>query len=340
MGYNVDQVRSTVPDSDLEAWDFFWGNASKEQMPIKPCYTWNEFSRGKAAHMAGMIGLVDAIATSELQGEPLIPNYNDEVTVNNTVLPPLCGAFDSVADNLHNALQSSAVAVVLPHPTMVTPYMAARSVAHSLGEDILERTNIIIGPQPTVFEYHVEQLGMDLSPVTVGRMLGNLLLTGPDTDSVRGAGDELQGWLKTRRKHFWQQYNEITEPKANGDNNLVIVCPSGRRAHRGTEYRPDGELSYLFNRPVGVLPVGIADNFFEEVDKPGSAVYIRPDNTVWHDVTNNTEAQYMHERATLLADSGLRRMRLESKKDQRRRLVARSADSILARLGHKPVTDK
>lgn len=322
------EVFNTVSEADQQAWLYFLRSSyKKEQVGIIPTSTFNQFNDGIASFLPGNIPFVDKVIEKGINGQPLISNFSDIYSIpeHNHDIEPVKGAFDHLKERLLSELGKGPVALLVPHPSLATPYAVARSILHTLGEDFGNRLYIVIGPRPTVISYEFYDSSrkerISIPPVLLGRALANLLLTGPDTDSVRN-NPELQDWLKSRRRQFWENYEKILEPKDNNENNMVIFCPAGRVAEDGKEYRVDGSFDYITKYPqLSVLPVGVYDRLLLDSENPSSPVFINPDKSFWHPINDN-QANEAHERATMLGRSPFGGLDFESFLNQSMRLTA------------------
>lgn len=314
------QVFANIPETDQQAWLYFMQSShQRERLGIAPMYTFDQFDGGIAPHIPGLIEFVDNTITKGLRpGQPLVPNYAEPAAVTldgkEYVFDSMLDGFKSSAQAIERERQKGPIALLLPHSSLATPYLAARSLIEALGSEISEKIHIVVGPRPLVMSYEVynsvTNIVQQISPVLFGRALAKLLMTGPDTDSVRN-NPSLKYWLKEQRANFWANLDEIMEPDSTG-NNIVIYCPAGRVAENGIEYQVDGNFNYLTRYPnLRVLPAGVYDQLLRDPENPESIVYINPDNILWRP-TNDTHAEYLHERATYLSQSPLGALALES----------------------------
>ena len=320
-------VYQSVPEHDRQAWLTFVRSAHmREAIGIAPVYTFDQFEEGVATHVEGFISGLDQLVMRGIGGTALIPNYIEGVKVKSgaheLVVPPVLDAFKSSESLLRQNLKNGPVCIVAPHPSLATPYVISRSIVATMGEEFASRIHIVIGPRPTVMQFELfdptQNKIVEISPVQIGRTLGNVALTGPDTDSAR-KNEELEAWLKKLRRNFLSHLAIIMEPQQ--ENNVVIYCPAGRIAEDGTEFRVDGSLDYLTSfSHASVWPVGVHDTLLQSAETPQSNIYIHPDHVMWWPKKDD-EANYLHMRATELARSPFGGLAFESIHQQKMRLM-------------------
>ena len=202
------EVFSSVPFKDQQAWLTFWRQATEnEQLGVAPAYTFDQFEDGIAPHQPGIVGLVDSFVDKGITGVPIVNNYRDYVEVNGLELGPVLGAFDATKEIVDRELKKGPLALVTPHTSLASPFVVARSYLETHGQCAAENLFIVIGPRPAVMTFESYSRDQDkiveIPPVLFGRALGNVVLTGPDTDSTR-KNPELARWLRELRKNFWK----------------------------------------------------------------------------------------------------------------------------------------
>lgn len=346
------EVFSSIPEHDQQAWlHFVHDSHAKESLGIGPAYTFDQFEDGIAPVLPGMMPVVDGIVEQGFNNRPLIDNFREPVEVqtdtDTVTIDPLLGAFDASKHVVERELERGPLALLVPHSSLASPYLTARSFLHTHPE-LADKLHIVIGPRPAVMQFEVfdkaTEKQVDISPVMIGRALANLVLTGPDTDSTRNKNPELDAWLKQLRKNFWGAMEHIVEPQNDGIHNVVIFCPAGRVAERQRtgriqEYRVDGSFSYLTKHPgapsskkrrlstgdypehtLRVLPVGVHDSLLIDPKAPETTVVINPDANAWL-ATSEDHAQYLHERAVILANHPAGGISIENSSAQSRRLA-------------------
>lgn len=320
-------VYETVPEHDRQAWLTFVRSAHmREAIGIAPVYTFDQFEEGVAPHVEGFIEGLDDMVRTGIGGVALIPNYHNSITIakgaHELTLQPVLEAFKGSETLLRTNLRHGPVCIVAPHPSLATPYVVSRSLIETMGQEFAHRIYIVIGPRPTVMQFELydprQKRIVEISPMQIGRTLGNVALTGPDTDSARN-NVSLEAWLKILRRNFLRQLDSIMEPTE--ENNVIIYCPAGRIAEHGTEFRVDGSFDYLLKYPqASVWPVGVYDTLLQSAHTPQSTIYINPDNTMWWP-KNEDEANYLHMRATELSCSPFGGLQFETQYEQKVRLI-------------------
>lgn len=317
------KIYQSIPDNDKAAWNYFT-ISNRESVNTKPAYTWDEFVEGYAGHMHGLIPILDSVVGGDGNNKPLIRNYREPLMEGELVVDPMLGSLEAIWPKIEKQLESSNVALLCNHPTLATPYLVARALIDAAGEEIASRIHIILGPYPTVMEFELG--GMAIKPVLLGRALSNLILTGPDTDSVRSKGnEELVAWLKIQRRHFWNNLNSLLS-EDNEQNSILIICPAGRRMSGSREYRVDGTYDYLTGhnkngaRRLAVLPVGVFDRLLTSQTDPSSYVRIKPDDSLWFP-QDDRNALFLHERSCHYATSPLGYVEMETREEQLARLL-------------------
>lgn len=326
-------VYDSVPESDRQAWlHFIHDSYRKEALGVAPAYTFDQFENGLAPHIPQIISMVDGIVDQGFRGRALIGNYREAVEVQSdggaVIVEPLLTAFDATKETVNKHRRRGPTALLVPHTSLPSPYLVARSFIETHGHDIAEKVYIVIGPRPATLQFEVfnkqtKQIDR-LPPVTIGRAMANVILTGPDTDSTRN-NPELEDWLKELRRNFWKTYNKITTPQSDGDNSVVIFCPAGRVAEQQEsseikEHRVDGSLAYLVRENLAIMPVGAYDRLLVDSESPESLVYVNPDKSLWF-AQNENQATWLHERAVELSNYPLGKLTMESVTAQKLRLA-------------------
>lgn len=334
---------ANVPEQDQQAWLYFVrASHNRESIGIKPVYTFDQFDNGIASHTEGFVPLLDDFVEKGLGETALIHNFSSEYPIDTPdqthILEPVLGAFDGSKRLVERERAKGPLGLIVPHSSLATPYVVTRSLLHTLGPELAKKVYIVVGPRPLVMDFEFfnkkTQKIQVISPVGLGRILGNLMMTGPDTDSVRG-NEILSVWLKDQRRDFWANMDRIMEPQPNGDNNIVVFCPAGRVAEDNKEFRVDGSFEYLIKYPnLRVLPVGAFDRLLKNPDRPDSGVFINPDKSVWNP-TDEKHANYLHKRAVQLGRSPYGGQRFETQFAHNTRLTRQK---ISAHLGTRPKT--
>lgn len=323
------EVFSQVPLADQQAWLTFVRSAhNREAIGIRPAYTFNQFEGGLARCVPEFLPFVDDTVAKGIGGVALIPNYSEASTVrlsgHDVVVDPVLNAFDNSKKLIERHRKDGPIAVIVPHGSLASPYIPARAFIETLGPEIAQNIYIAVGPRPTAMEFEIFDKTTEkiktISPVELGRSIANLLLTGPDTDSVRN-NEQLADWLKKLRSNFWSVLDEVMEPREDGDNNIVIFCPAGRVAEKGKEFRVDGSFEYLTKyEKLSIWPVGVFDRLLLSNNKPQSEVYINPDKTMWW-AQNEAHANYLHKRSVDLSQSPLGGLEFETQVAHKARLM-------------------
>ncbi len=280
----MSSVESFVPPEVV--WYFQNQTEKKEPHAIGVNHL-SSFSNGVAEFTPGLHELVD------IAGEFLIPNYKEDFVIQESgiVIPALISERRRIAaEQFHEQRDKTPIIVLAPHPSIATPYITVRTLNQPFSSEVAQKFYSTVGPRPMLFDYAVA--GETFSPFDLGVGLNNLLLTGTNTGSVDDAPDTVKDWLKKQGDIFKNNLNEIMEPKAQGDNNVLIVCPSGRIADYDaqgfmTEYRP---RSYKFaaRKADGTVfwPIGVYDTLLRSPKNPTSLVHFHPDIS-GHSVDSN-----------------------------------------------------
>lgn len=344
-------VFDTVPEHDQQAWlHFLHDSHKKESIGIGPEYTFNQFDNGVAPHTAGLIGFVDQIAEEGFDERPLVPNYREAIEIeqndrSSISIEPLLTAFGGTKDAFEKARKKGPIAIELPHSSLASPFAMVRSLLETHGQEIADKIYIVIGPRPAVIKFETyskkDKEVKSISPVDFGRALGNVLLTGPNTDSTRLDNPELVKWLRGLRRTFYERYQEIIEPKADGDNNIVVFCSAGRVAEelptgRLQEFRTDGSFKYLMNKQLQIWPVGVYDRLLRSPEHPESIVYVNPDKSIWPAPRNENEAQWYHERSVFLSNCPVGGIDMESVASQGLRMAKQKIRKYASKIAERP----
>lgn len=269
--------------SERAAFLYFYDQTQKEGLQVLPQYTFDQFAGGLApVYDVGVDSIRDFVQRTDI-----IPNYSRQIANNHglTDTVPLTEALQGPFNKmLEHKRAQSAVRVMAIHPSLATPYVIAAAIneAHiaETGEDIREFIHIVVGAYPAVMKYSMrlkDNSEIKVSPVEIGRMLGNLVLTAPKTANTETEEVAVQAWMNATRATFKLRNQEIL----NQPGNILIVHPSGRRGQRTKwppfrhkEYRPDSSLGYITDIPVPTFIVGVDDNLLNDPAQPNSIVSI------------------------------------------------------------------
>lgn len=327
----LDSIASPV---DRASFKFFYDITQKEGLDTLPSYTWDQFEGGVAGFNGISLDFIDDLVVKP----NLIPNYTPESTEaarlvdNEPMLDALGGPF---IKSIHRHRQEGAVRVIGIHPSMATPFLMARSLIsayqHEYDEDIRNRIHIVVGAYPTVMSYEID-LGdgekIEISPVDIGRSLGNLVLTAPKTANTETDHEEVTEWMSATRANFKIVNREIlSEP-----GNILIVHPAGRRGVRSkstrppfvhTEHMPDSNLGYITSIPVPTYAVGVDDNLLNNASSPRSVVNMQGDHRPYFPTTDKEVIEVLR-RSAELASHGDTKYKLEGKIEQLKRLGRRA----------------
>ncbi len=293
-----------------EIGQYFIAQSQRKGFNTLPQDNLPEFTKGIASFQ-GVDPNLDQIAPF------LVNNYEKDCLVDNVVVSSLLGR-QEWNEKIREQSDKAPIIFVAPHPSLATPYLLARAIhGGEFDEDFASRVHIVAGPRPMTIAYKLFS-DVSISPYQIGVGLGNLLLTGPNTGSLDDAPEKVQDFLKVARRQFKENLLELTEPKNQGENNIIIVCPAGRIAksnpdkHRATEYRA---RSHRFWAEVGekalFWPVGFYDELLVDPKQPASPVGIHPDEGA-RTATKTREVAGIHRRAVELSHFEIGKMIMET----------------------------
>jgi hypothetical protein len=174
-----------------------------------------------------------------------------------------------------------------------------------------------------------------ISPTTLGRTIGNVLLTAPKSDNTKTEDEMVQEWITATRSTFKMRNHDIlTDP-----GNIVIVIPSGRRGVRSTskvlplahkEFLADGSIDYITHYDNDTFVMGVGDSLLINPDNPSSLVHIAADSTPFKIKTSKDLRDALVSSASL-ASTRSERYSVEGTNDQRIRQGKKIAGHILRR---------
>lgn len=317
----------SIEAAPQEVINYFHAQTLEKDPTAKVVNNLGHFEDGIAAYQSGSQPIFDEFAAA------LAPNFKEShVHEDGLIVPALDSARTrEFCERFHEQRDKKPVIVIIPHPSIASPYIAARFLNMPFEDDIAEKTYSIVGPRPMLYEYKTPLGGV--SPYGLGTMLNNLILTGTNTVSTDDAPDIVKDWLKEQGSQCKKNLQEIMEPKKQGDNNILIVCPSGKigeqkkgyiKEFRPRSYRYAAELA---DRAV-FWPIGIHDNILVDPNDPSSLIYVNPDGMA-HTTEKNDEDDIftLHVRATDLATSAIGKIKMQTYFDARgRHFMKRAKD--------------
>lgn len=212
----------------------------------------------------------------------LIPNFREPFALSNIIVPSVINGSE-FPEKVQEQLDLTPVVFIVSHPSIASPYLAKRKINFpDFDENVAKRLFSVAGPRPMTLNYNIDS-DLVLSPFMLGVALGNVALTGTNTGSTDDAPFEVKEWLKDTGNVFKENLAEIVEPKEQGENNAIVICPAGRIAkHNGghstaTEYRmrTTRYLEEIADRVV-FWPIGIYDELLVDQNQPSSIVGINP----------------------------------------------------------------
>lgn len=309
---------STTPDYVLE---YFHKQTIERDPSAVTVNHLDHFENGIAPYESGQQPMFDTFANV------LAPNFNSDVVLENGIIVPAIKSSRNRAfcEQFHEQRDKRPIVVIVPHPSIASPFVVARALnlpvnhEESFDEEIAAKFFSIVGPRPMTYDYSTP-LG-NVSPYSLGTMLNNLLLTGTNTGSIDDAPDEVADWLKEQGTIMKANLDELMEPKEKGNNNALIVCPSGKIGQpspkKVKEFLP---RSYRFAASLAdravFWPIGVFDRVLVDPKNPSSLVYFNPDGIAHPANFNDEDDIYtLHLKALELASSGIGSIKMQTRFD-------------------------
>jgi hypothetical protein len=324
-----------VSPSEKAAFNFFYSQTAKEGLPITPEFAWAQFQDGVAPFNGKTLEEFNETATL------LVPNYNAESSAINNVYPftPINQSIsEGFIRNLERARVEKSARVIGIHPTLASPLVYARAIGMGyeryLDTDIRPKIYITYGAYPTTMRYDYGDK-FRISPIELGRTLGNVILTAPKSDNTLTDNEMVDEWMTATRATFkMRNHDVLTEP-----GNIVIVIPSGRRGERSKakinpkyhkEFLPDGSIRYITDYDNDTFVMGVGDTLLVNKDNPTSLVHVGADSMPFQ-ITSRKSLRDALVRSAMLASTRLDIYAVEGSNDQRIRLGLKAAGKLLSR---------
>jgi hypothetical protein len=324
-----------VSPSEKAAFNFFYSQTAKEGLPITPEFAWAQFHDGIAPFNEKTLDEFNKIAAL------LVPNYSTETSAVNNIYPftPLDQSIsEGFIRNLETARVEKSARVIGIHPTLASPLVYARAIGMGyeryLGTDIRPNIYITYGAYPTTMKYDYGEK-FRISPIELGRTLGNVILTAPKSDNTLTEDEMVIEWMTATRSTFkMRNHDALTEP-----GNIVIVIPSGRRGESSKakinpkyhkEFLPDGSITYITDYDNDTFVMGVGDTLLVDKDDPTSLVHVGADSMPFQ-ITSRKSLRDALVRSAMLASTRVDFYAVEGSNDQRIRLGLKAAGKLLNR---------
>lgn len=304
---NLLDVMQTIPFANRQPFAFYYNQATNQNLPIEPEYTWDQFEQNGYAPF--LETEQNTLASFDELADKLIPNTR---TWHNQTPPMLTAFMGRPIEGILKAVDAGELVFVnSAHPTLASPIPVTRAIIEAAGPQIREKLFVVYGGLPTVFRYNLG--GEILSPVGIARSLGNVMLTAAKTPSNETTNASTELWQNTQRAVFKDKLSELS---LNGAGAIIVLCVTGQRVKKGHVLRPDGHLNYLHGHKM--WNVGIHDDLLgPELISP---VWLQVDPAPLH-VKSDAEVHQSNRRTCELSNHDNVKISYESHFDQTRRVI-------------------